>query len=113
MVVFALGIEHPLEPIRANMVGLSRSATKISASIAACHSLASCSAFDSLEDVDVSQINATITNRAAPDAANVQIVHRRNTSKVSLACMVRPFAEGRPGACVNRAATRMFPCDRT
>jgi hypothetical protein len=56
MRVFAAGIEHALDvavstraftPIRANIVGPPAVATRISASIAACHSLASCSAFGS------------------------------------------------------------------
>src|SRR5437879_10796523 len=40
-----------MTPIRANIVGPSVSATRIRASIAACHSGASCSAFGSFRDV--------------------------------------------------------------
>jgi hypothetical protein len=55
--------------------------------------------FSELEQVF--QINAAINNKAAPVAANVQIVHGRNTSKVSLACNGSAFSGDRPGAYVN------------
>jgi hypothetical protein len=44
----------------------------------------------------------------APVAANVQIVQRRNTSKVSSACNGSTFAGGRPGACVNCSRRQCF-----
>jgi hypothetical protein len=53
MVTFALGIKDLFDvtaqcpPIRANIVGPSFSATRIGASMAACHSGAESSAFDS------------------------------------------------------------------
>jgi len=58
MCLFAIGIEHPLNvtvqrphdaeaPARGSIVGPPVSATRISASMAACHSGAECSAFDS------------------------------------------------------------------
>ena len=56
MMPFAIGIKYGLDvavqgpqmPMRANIVGPSDVATRINASIAACHSAASCSAFGSL-----------------------------------------------------------------
>jgi hypothetical protein len=56
---------------------------------------------ESRQDGQVFQIDAAINNKAAPVAANVQIVHWKNTSKVSLACNGSAFAGGRPGAYVN------------
>jgi hypothetical protein len=56
MCVLAIGIEHAIDvrfsarmtPIRANIVGPPSVATRIKASIAACHSGAVCSDFGSL-----------------------------------------------------------------
>jgi hypothetical protein len=68
-----VAVQGPLTPIRANIVGPPDAATWIKASLAACHSCASCSALRKLRDVGASVLQR---DELAPARQRYGIVKR-------------------------------------